>query len=196
MKKNIILDYAILMCTLLQGLYIAFFIGFFAVFIDLQISPSHYDSFYIKNISDSKAVTIFKENLLDILSSTQINQTGQTNAYPLSSIKPVSLYYTFAQVLLTLIFTYLSISEFKKIIESLKNLKTFQQRNVTSFRRIGKYLLLSFLFSCFVYFQFDKGGFSQFHFTLFDIILIFATYILAEIFKEGNKLYHDNQLTV
>lgn len=92
--------------------------------------------------------------------------------------------------------SFLCIKEFQKVIESVKEIKTFQERNVSSFRRIGKYLLISFILVSYSSFTFQQGGTSSFYISFELLIIALLAYIMAEIFKEGNKLSEENKLTV
>ena len=82
------------------------------------------------------------------------------------------------------------------MIESVKELKTFQETNVLSFRKIGKYVLIIFIITCYSALTFQNGRISGFYFTPNLLILSLLAYIMAEIFKEGNNLEEENKLTV
>ena len=90
--------------------------------------------------------------------------------------------------------------EFGKIISSVKALQAFRTENIESFRRIGKYLLVIFLVSGVHFIGTQTAGTSSakvgFDFDTMPLILMLVAYVLAEIFKEGNRLYEEEQLTV
>ena len=81
-------------------------------------------------------------------------------------------------------------------MQSVKNLKTFQKNNVYSFRKIDKYIFMIFLLSSYVKVRFQQGGVSATHINLTPLLFVLATFIMAEIFKEGNALEEENDLTI
>ena len=81
-------------------------------------------------------------------------------------------------------------------MQSVKNLKTFQNNNVTSFRKIGKYIFYIFLITSFINIDLKKGGSSGINLNFELLIWMLLVYILAEVFKEGNNLQQENNLTI
>ena len=81
-------------------------------------------------------------------------------------------------------------------MESVKSLKTFQTNNVISFRKIGKYIFIIFLLTSYTSIQFENGGQSQIQFSFTPLLFMLFAFIMAEIFKEGNKLKVENDLTI
>jgi hypothetical protein len=75
-------------------------------------------------------------------------------------------------------------------------IQTFRKANVKSFRKIGKYFLLIFILTSFSIVIFEQGMFYGFSLSFTPLVLMFVAYILAEIFKEGNDLSEENQLTI
>ena len=93
--------------------------------------------------------------------------------------------------------------EFQNIIQSVKRLGSFHLNNIISFRRIGKYSILYFILTLFYFgltfnnsLYFGQGGFSQTSISFTPLLFALISFILAEIFKEGNKLQQENELTV
>lgn len=83
-----------------------------------------------------------------------------------------------------------------RVVNSIKSLETFKDQNVGHFRNIGGlFLWLAILDSFQVLIV--EGHFS-FHFQVPFSMLLAAliSFLLAEIFKEGNRLMEENQLTV
>lgn len=193
MKKNKLLNIAIMICKCIRILYILIFVLITGVFIHFQISPNSYKkaTFNYKtssfNISKSSGWKVNKEDKVI---------TEDNNVYALEKISTVSLYFIFFQFSATLIFIFLATKEFQKIMESVKNLKTFQSNNVASFRRIGKYIFIIFLLSSFTIIQFQQAGKSEIHLNFTPLLLMLVAFIMAEIFKEGNSLQDENDLTI
>lgn len=118
----------------------------------------------------------------------------------LSEFLPFTIYVLYLQGVVRFIVLFLIVSALERVIRSVKSLETFRTENSSLFRQIGKYFLFLFWISAF---RFEaRGDLSNMHTDItFDadltpLILMLAAYVLAEIFKEGNKLYEEEQLTV
>ena len=81
-------------------------------------------------------------------------------------------------------------------MQSVKSFKTFQKNNVYSFRKIGKYIFIIFLLSSYIKVRFQQGGISGTHINFTPLLLGLVAFIMAEIFKEGNELEVENNLTI
>lgn len=114
----------------------------------------------------------------------------------LSYVKPVSLYFLYIQMSIILFLAFLTFKEFLKIIRSVRLIETFKRSNIKSFRSIGKYFLLIFILTSFCVVIYEQGMFYSLSLSFTPLILMFVAYILAEIFKEGNDLSEENQLTI
>ncbi len=160
-----------------------------------QINPQSYDDVELNTKMSNKNAISFKWSR-SIAIKVNDEVSDNSNPFVLSKLKLGSLYFNFLKVSLVILFLFLSLKEFQKIIESVKELKTFQERNVLSFRRIGKYVLIIFVLISFSSFTFQQGKFSGFHISFELLILSLLSYIMAEVFKEGNNLSEENKLTV
>ncbi len=186
MTRNTLLRITIILCKVFRVLSVLFFFAIITVTIWIQIAPSDFETIKIK-----KQRLIYMDNNY-IIESDNIQET----AYYLSEIKTTSLYFNCIKSLIMIFLIYLCITELQKVIYSLRDIQTFQKRNVLSFRKIGKYLLVVFIFSIIDFWIFSNGGFFSLTINLTFLILSLTTFVLAEIFKEGNKLYEEHQLTV
>ncbi|WP_224491535.1 DUF2975 domain-containing protein [Robertkochia flava] len=97
-------------------------------------------------------------------------------------------------VLATLIL--LSLEALIQIIYSIRSLTAFKSDSIIKFRRIGVYTFLCFLITL-VKPQYVEQVFSlkisfEFQYLLFACVAL----MLAEVFKEGNNLWEENQLTI
>ncbi len=194
MEKNTILNITIFLCGLSRVFYALFGMVLLFFFIHLQVSPSFYDDFYwVETEQKNEIPTIIHSK---IKSADEINWKEDTEAYPVSSITTFSLYYTFFQLMGILTFFYLATFEFQRVVESVKDLKTFQERNVKAFRRIGNYFLGIAAFSFYSHIAFGNNFVTEIEERFVTLFTILIAFILAEIFKEGNKLQEENQLTV
>ena len=107
-----------------------------------------------------------------------------------------SFIFNILQMLLVLFLYFLIVKELIKIILSIKDLNTFQEHNSHSFRRFGLIFLGLFFIQAFTFIA--TSEFFTFLFTihLTPLFLMLGSFILAEIFKEGNILLQENQLTI
>lgn len=204
MKKNTLLNAAIIICKSLRIFYVILFVILTGFFVHFQINPSFYKNPKIKNITfnniDLKAKTIKDGSILAISKSWKRNENGKVledgEVFILEKIAYTSLYMNFIQYSLVLFFIYLCITKFQKILQSVRKTKTFSEENIVSFRRIGKYLLIIFLITCYTSIRFQQGGISGFQLNFTYLILALVAYIIAEIFKEGNNIKEENILTI
>ena len=114
----------------------------------------------------------------------------------LSQLDASSLYVAYVQGILLMAVLYLIFREFGKVVYSVKVIDTFQSANIISFRKIGKYFLLIFWISGWQFLSVKGVARVGFDFEITPLILMLVSYILAEIFKEGNRLQEEHQLTV
>lgn len=194
MKKNTLLNIAIIICKFFRLIYIVIFLMLTGLFVHSQISPSSY-----KNLDFNSKINEYDFSM-NSYSTDKIIVNGVTpedsEVFTFDKLKYSSLYFNFIKFALVLFCSFLCLKEFQNVIESVKEIKTFQKRNVSSFRRIGKYLLVIFILMSYSSFTFQQGGISSFHISFTLLILSLLAYIMAEIFKEGRKLSEENKLTI
>lgn len=196
MTRNILLNIAIITCKFLRLLYFGFFLVLTGFFVHYQIAASSYENFdfNFKTPATSSGVIVTESSYK--FSSTTGEMPEDSEVFTFSNLTYPSLYINFIKLSIALFLIYLCIREFQKVIESVKEIKTFQQRNVFSFRRIGNYLLIIFILISYTKFTFQEGGTSSFYISFDLLVLSLLAYIMAEIFKEGNNLLEENKLTV
>ncbi len=92
---------------------------------------------------------------------------------------------------------FLIFSELIKVVQSIKSLKTFTNNNIQAFKNIGIYLLIIFALGA-ISLNIGEGDSYRFSFSIKFYPLIGALFalLMAEIFKEGNRLREENELTV
>ncbi|SDS33523.1 Protein of unknown function [Polaribacter sp. KT25b] len=194
MKKNKLLSIAVVLCKIIQVFYVFIFIVLTTLFIHVLFSPDSYKGvdYTYKN---SNLVNITKSSRWKIrLPGKQ--QLEDKEVYALNKITKTSLFINYMKLSAVLFLLFLSIKEFQKIMKSVKNLNTFQKNNVDSFRKIGKYLFIIFLLSSYFKIRFQQGGMTNFSMNFTPLIFMLIAFILAEIFKEGNLLQKENDLTI
>lgn len=190
MTKNTILNIALVVCKLIKFLMIFCFVGMTIIFIHLQINKDFYKGSKITLDSEVKGVISMSSKWKDD------TKKDYEDVYNLAEIKTSSLYFNYIKYTLVLLILFLSVKEFKNVIVSVKNIKTFQNDNVVSFRKIAKYIFLYFLLTIYYSFNFQFGGYSSFALSFTPLILVIFSLIMAEIFKEGYNLRQENDLTI
>jgi len=194
MKKNTVLNIAIIICKSLRLFYVLIFFAVTVIFIHYQINPSPYKDL------DFKTRHLVKDNNFSTFKSYKINVDGKTpidsDVFRFNKIEFTSVLFNYVQLFLILGLYFLCTKEFQNIIESVKNIKTFQKENSNSFKKIGKYLLLIFFLTGYTSYKFELGGISGFNISFTLLIFTLLTYIMSEVFKEGNKLSEESQLTI
>jgi hypothetical protein len=111
-------------------------------------------------------------------------------------LKTVSIYFFYLKSLGMLIVLFLCIKEFQKVMQSVKGIKTFGKDNVSSFRRIGKFLMVYAILASYTSIGFENGRFSGVSLPFTALFLVLLAFIMAEIFKEGVLLKEENDLTI
>jgi hypothetical protein len=96
-------------------------------------------------------------------------------------------------ILALILFT---IKEFSTVIESVKSIETFHQKNILSFRKMHKYLFIIFILSSITIINAQEANFYSYSLQLTPLILSVAALVMAEIFKQGNQLLEESQLTI
>lgn len=199
MTKNRLLNIAIGSCKFLKLIYILSFIFTSIIFIHIQIDREAYNDIKINHTGDTSTTFSIGSNK----SYTEKYKDPYNDAYVLEKLTTTTIYLIYFKFTCIFILLFLSIKEFQNIIQSVKRLDTFRRNNILSFRQIGKYSILYFILTL-LYFTltfdntlyFGQGGFSQTSISFTPLLFALISFILAEIFKEGNKLQQENELTV
>lgn len=90
----------------------------------------------------------------------------------------------------------LIIREGLRVVDSIKSLATFRLDNIHSFRKIGNLFVLLFVLNIpQLSYQYDSWEFAL-QFEPSYLLGTLTGYLLAEIFREGNKLMEENKLTI
>lgn len=122
---------------------------------------------------------------------------GNSSLGSLLQASSFAFFYNVLNVLMQLTLVFLLLSQLLKVINSISSLKTFIGQNVSSFKRIGYMLVILFFLRMFGFNVTDSGVSTvNFSFDLAPLVGALIAFILMEIFKEGNKLREDSQLTI
>lgn len=189
MNKNTLLNIAVLVCNFAKLILSLIFIAISILLIHFQIDRSAYDDWNIKNPNNSSELKFVRSDM-----PTNIND--QNKIYPVEDWSSVSLYFTYLKFGGIIILVFLSIHQFQKVIHSVNNLHTFQSLNVRSFRKIALYCILIFFLNTFSYWDLGTYIAQTVIFNTTPLLIALFAFIFAEIFKEGNLLMEENNLTV
>lgn len=198
MKRNLVLWLALLLSRFFAVLQLAVIAALTAVLVHWHFDRNAYadvyygDSLYY-NFKFKTGVGSDAEKLI----SFDLGQNSSSDSdIKLSQIRPFSLYLIYLKACAICWFTLLAALEFIKVLKSVEQLQAFQLRNVEAFRKIGKYTSFVFILSSVslvVAQQSFKFGLA---FQQTPLLVMLAAFILAEIFREGNRLHQEEQLTV
>lgn len=189
MTKSTLLNIAITLSKIVKVVFVLLFISLTVIFVHLQIDRNFYSS---KNIT----INTNSENY-SFAAKWKVNTDEDYNKiFTIKNIKTSSIYLMYFKYIGMLIALTLCIKEFQKVMESVRAAKTFGEGNVVSFRRIGKYILIYGILASYVSMSFENGGFRGINLPFTALFLMLFAFIMAEIFKEGNLLKEENDLTV
>ena len=183
MTKNRLLNLVIFLCRFYKMLCVVLFLAMTTLLIHIQVDPDSYNSLDFH-------VNIAEDPGLGITSKHKWQLDGQVapedyKVFRLEKLTTGSLYIVFIKYTAILVLVFLCVKEFQRVAESVKNIQTFKEGNVQSF------LLYSFSF-----FNFEQGRLSIVSISFLPLVLMLLAFVMAEIFKEGNQLSEDNDLTI
>lgn len=195
MTKNTLLNTAIWVTRLLKIILIIATIGITSLFIYAQIDK---DTF-----ADQEIVLKVNPGIIGfstIGSSVWKDDTKGGNydlkPYTFGKLKTVSLYINYFKVIFIALLIFLILRAFETIMLSVKTLHTFSSRNAKLFRKIGVYIIVITILISYTVFRFESGVQTVSQISLTPIIYILLSFIMAEIFKEGENLRAENDLTI
>ena len=124
--------------------------------------------------------------------STSEGQNGGGNVRP----EGWFMAFSFAKLAFSILCSILILNEGLKVIRSIRSLATFKKKNIAAFRRMANVFLLLFFLYMFYLKQSGDGLAFTFSLPLNYLFAVIGCFILAEIFKEGNRLMEENELTI
>lgn len=195
MTKNTILNIAILVTKLLKMILIVATIGLTGLFVYAQIDK---ESFADKEIVLSANPSLTRISYIN--STVWKNDTTDSEfdlrPYTLEKLNTVSLYINYFKILIVAVLMFLIIKAFETIMLSVKTLNTFSRRNAKLFRQIGIYIVFVTILTSYTVLRFETGHQTMTHISLTPVIYLLSAFIMAEIFKEGENLKEENDLTI
>ena len=194
MTKNTLLNIAILVSRLLKSILIIATIVLTGLFVYAQIDKETFaDKEIVLKANPSVTrisyivSTVWKENT---------DATYDLKPYTFGKLKKVSLYINYFKGLGVAVLMFLIIRAFETIMLSVKTLKTFSRNNVKLFRQIALYIVFVTILTSYTVLRFESGDQTMSHLSLTPVIYMLLAFIMAEIFKEGNNLREENDLTI
>ena len=188
MKRNKLLTLSIYFFRFVQVCMVLFLLASLFLLAAYQFAPEKFsDSKFLPLEADLRWMN------LNVINSPDFEEKGSVS---LGKMPSFFLYLLYFQIVTVFILGWLVVKEFKKVIYSLKQLRTFQDYNVEAFRKISKYFLAIFIICNFSFYMIGSEGYFTLDLDIKFAVLAVASFILAEIFREGNRLYQEEQLTV
>lgn len=180
----------VLLCKLLYILIAVSAICATVILIHIQIDPQYYARWNADLLPQNGILTY------SVFERWHPDLSTEDTLLSLDKIKKTSLYINYLQIIGILSFIFLTVKEFLNIIESVKLKETFRQRNILSFQKMYKYLFVIFILSSVTSVNAQEANFYSYSIQFTPLILSLAALIMAEIFKQGNQLLEENQLTI
>lgn len=84
----------------------------------------------------------------------------------------------------------------RRVVRSIKNRQVFYAENIKAFRHLGQLFLSWWFVSWFILREADKGYSIGINIALPLLVCSLVAFVLAEVFREGNRLYEEQQLTI
>jgi len=200
MKRNKLLYLTLLLSRAIRVILMAGLVLLVIVFIHWHLNPDHYKS--VQLTVDNGSISFFEGKTeaakpVPSLTNDPFLPGGVSGKRAfLNDLKPFSIYFTFFQLVLSLILSYYIFREVITILKSVQVFQPFIAANISSFQRIG-YLCLSILaLNSFHFLHTNQTSFISFSINYSLLIVVLITFILAEIFKEGQNLYEQDKLTI
>ncbi|MBC3845539.1 DUF2975 domain-containing protein [Winogradskyella echinorum] len=195
MTKNTLLNIAILLSRLLKAIVIIAAVAITSLFVYAQIDK---ETFAEKEIELSANPSIMRVSYIE--SNVWKDDTTDTEfdlkPYTFTKLNTVSLYINYFKILVVAVLLFLIIRAFETIILSVKTLNTFSRSNAKLFRQIGLYVVFVTILTSYTVLRFENGDQTLTHLSLTPVIYTLLSFIMAEIFKEGENLREENDLTI
>lgn len=191
MTKNTLLNIAILVTRLLKGITISVAIVLTGLFLYVQINDEAFADHEIK-LNQSQITFGYAK----IGSSTFNSPDKDPSPYTVGNLKTISIYVFYFKGLLVMALFFMSIRAFEMIMLSVKTLKTFSSSNSKLFRKIGQYIIFITILTSYSVIRFESGVQTRLTVEFTPLIYALLSFIMAEIFKEGQSLREENDLTI
>lgn len=190
MKRNGIITIAKGLCRFMQIFLILFAVLFTGVLIHWHFSPETYALVELPGALKGG----FTGQDFRIISTSDGEDLA--NQVLLSELTPGMLYWTYFRSLALLSLMFLIVKAVLRILGSIQSLETFRQDNVIAFQKIGKYAIGIFILTSFNVWIVPGDSNINLNLPLGPLLLAVFALVMAEVFKEGNRLMEDSNLTI
>lgn len=189
MNRNKTVSIALVICYIILGLSILLVAIWLIVVVHWHYSP---DAYQRVDVTQTLKAGYGLGDIKLYLKKPPLNEA----AIYLNQLDASMLYWLTIRTFIFLGINVMIIRSIIKILQSIQDLKTFYDGNITYLKAIAKYGFLATLLSFFniSYFQSE----FDFHFTIpfAPLILASLALVLAEVFKEGKLLLEDKNLII
>jgi len=187
MKRNPVLQLALLVIRVYIILYISFYILFLGLFIYWHINPGAFDKVDIS--SGYKAGISIRDIRL-------VSSERSPDMIVLSEVSHPMFYWLFLRMTFFFLLGFLILQRLKRVIRSIHSLNTFYEGNIRHFKSIGFLFLIMAALGFFNYYS--DGTVSRLQLTIpfTPLLLGMAGFVMAEVFAEGKSLTEDKNLIV
>lgn len=195
MTKNTLLNIVISVSRLLKIILILAAIGLTGLFVYAQINKEAF--------ADQELILSADPSVLGLTTTSSTVWMADTEAtvydlkpYTFGKLSPVSLYINYFKWLIIMALMFLIFRAFEAVMLSVKTLNTFSNGNVKRFRHIGVYIIFVTILTSYTVLRFENGDQSSSYVSFTPVICTLLAFIMAEIFKEGEHLRAENDLTI
>jgi len=204
MNKNLLLYLTLIGSKLVGGLLCLGLALLLSLFVHWHLNPEHYKSVLVMAKDGNIAFTDGKPISYNPLPNQgNVHHPDKTNSaylsnkgFYLNELNAFSIYYTFCQTLLSIILSLFMVREVIKVLKSVQDRQTFTINNVKSFRRLGYLCLAMLALNDINYLSTNQDSSLSFSLNFTMVAFMLAAFIMAEIFKEGQYLSEQDQLTI
>lgn len=190
MKKNLLLALTDIWCKISAALVVLGFLYLTSLLIIYHITPDYLGTKYL-NLAGLFGGGYSVQSVFHLS-----EETAALHPFALKNIKPLSFWVIYLQFSAILCCCFMVFREGIKIINSVKKVESFKEGNVVSLKKMGKYFFFIFLLSGFAFVVADNAQFMGLFFNFTAFSLMAGSYIMAEIFKQGNVLQEEIQNTI
>ena len=190
-----ILNIAILVSRFLKALIIITTLVFSILFVYVQFDK--------KTFADKEVILSANPSIMRVsfIESTVWKEEGKETDYDMKpytfgKLKTISLVLNFFKLLIIAVLLFFILRSFETIMLSVKTLKTFSAKNTKRFRQIAISIVIIAILTSYNVLHFDNGEQKLTHISMTPVIYIILAFIMAEIFKEGEILREENDLTI
>lgn len=171
----------------IQGLCLILGVAFVLLLIHWHISPATYS---VVDVSQA-----FQPGYGIRGIRLELNKSNSAGIW-LSDLNHWTLYWLLLRGFIFTGLTWFIAQAVLRILSSIRSLETFHANNVKQLKIIARYWFVAFFFSCFN-FSYIKGSFNvNLEIAFAPLLLAISSYVLAEVFHEGNQLSEDQKLMI